>query len=96
MSILDGGDKAWFADAANPTETGMMAATPKTFVARFRPEYLATRDEVKAALAARDTTLIDARPPAQFEGKAKSSSVRTAGTLPGAVNIPASRPSRCR
>lgn len=89
VSILDGGDKAWFADAVNPTATGMTVATPKTFVARFRPEYLATRDEVKAALTAHDTTLIDARPPAQYEGKVKSSSVRTAGTLPGAVNVPA-------
>jgi thiosulfate/3-mercaptopyruvate sulfurtransferase len=89
VSILDGGDKAWFADVASPTGTGMTVATQKTFVARFRPEYLATRDEVKAALAAHDTTLIDAGPPAQYEGKAKSSSVRTAGTLPGAVNVPA-------
>jgi thiosulfate/3-mercaptopyruvate sulfurtransferase len=91
VSILDGGDKAWFADVDNPTETGMTAPTPKTFVADFRPALLATRDEVKAALNARDTTLIDARDPAQFEGKAKSSSVRVAGTLPGAVNAPSDR-----
>jgi thiosulfate/3-mercaptopyruvate sulfurtransferase len=89
VSILDGGDKAWFADASNPVATGATTTQPKTFVANFRPEYIATRDEVKQALKTNDAKLVDARPPLQYEGKAKSPAVRVAGTIPGAVNVPA-------
>ncbi len=90
VSILEGGDKAWFADRSNPVATGPAAPTqPRTFVAHFRPEYLATREEVKDALRTGDVQLVDARPPAQYEGKVKSPVDRVAGTLPGAVNVPA-------
>jgi thiosulfate/3-mercaptopyruvate sulfurtransferase len=88
VSILDGGDKAWFADKANPVETGAPTAKPKQFVAHYRPEYRASRDDVKRAIATHDAQLVDARPPEQYLGKAKSPSVRVAGTLPGAVNVP--------
>ncbi len=88
VSILQGGDKAWFASEANPLATGPTTAAAKMFVAHFRRNYLATRDDVKRALRSRDVVLIDARPPAQFQGKAKSPVVRVAGTLPGAVNLP--------
>jgi thiosulfate/3-mercaptopyruvate sulfurtransferase len=88
VSILDGGDKAWFAGETNPVATGPAAAKAKKFVAHFRRSYLATRDDVKRALRTHDAVLIDSRPPAQFEGKAKSPVARVAGTLPGAVNLP--------
>ena len=89
VSILEGGDKAWFADAANPVATGPATAAPKKFVAHFRPDYVVSRDEVKQALKAHDVKLVDARPPQQYQGKAKSPAVRVAGTIPGAVNVPA-------
>lgn len=89
VSILDGGDKVWFADSKNPVETGPSSATPRKFAAQFRPDYVVSRDEVKQTLKSRDADLVDARPPEQYEGKAKSPSVRIAGTIPGAVNVPA-------
>jgi thiosulfate/3-mercaptopyruvate sulfurtransferase len=89
ISILEGGDKAWFADEADPVATGATTAQAKKFVAHFRRNYLATRADVKRAIRTHDAQLIDARPPAQFEGNAKSSAVRVAGTLQGAVNVPA-------
>jgi len=89
VSILNGGDKAWFADATNPVAKGETAAQPKKFVAHLRPDYVASRDDVKRAIQHHDAQLVDARPPAQYEGKAKSSAVRVAGTLAGAVNAPA-------
>lgn len=91
VSILEGGDKAWFANAANPIATGPTTATPRTFVANFRPDYVVSRDEVKQALKTHDAKLVDARPPQQYEGKAKSPAVRVAGTIPGAVNVPAAQ-----
>jgi thiosulfate/3-mercaptopyruvate sulfurtransferase len=88
VSILDGGDKAWFADESNPVATGATTATPKAFVAQPRPELRAGRDDVKRAIRTQDAQLVDARPPAQYEGKVKSPVDRVAGTLPGAVNVP--------
>lgn len=88
VSILNGGDRAWLADAANPLATGASTAVPKTFVAHFRPELRATRAQVEQAVTTNDAQLVDARPPAQYEGKAKSPAVRVAGTIPGAVNVP--------
>lgn len=89
VSILNGGDKAWFADASNPVAKGASSATPKKFVARLHPEYLATRNDVKRVLKRHDAQLVDARSLAQYQGKAKSGAVRVAGTLPGAVNASA-------
>ena len=88
VSILNGGDKAWFADEANPVATGSTKATPKKFVAYFRSEYLATRADVKRAIKTHDAVLIDTRPPQEYLGKKKSPAARVAGTLPGAVNLP--------
>jgi thiosulfate/3-mercaptopyruvate sulfurtransferase len=89
VSILNGGDKAWLADASNPVAKGATSAPAKTFVAKLQPDYIASRDDVKQALEKHDAQFVDARPPAQYEGKAKSPAVRVAGTLPGAVNAPA-------
>lgn len=87
VSILNGGEKAWFADPANPVASGTTQATPKRFAVHYRPELRATRAEVEQALTSKSAQLVDARPPAQYEGKAKSPAVRTAGTIPGAVNL---------
>jgi thiosulfate/3-mercaptopyruvate sulfurtransferase len=90
VSILNGGDKAWFADRTAPVETGNgEQILARTFTAQLRPELLATREEVKQALDSKTVALVDARPQPQFEGKAKAPTVRVAGTLPGAVNAPA-------
>ena len=87
VSILNGGMAAWRADKAHPLETTVNKPVPKTFTASFRPELIATDEEVKLALA-NGTTLIDSRPVDQFLGINKSGSVRAYGTLPGAVSVP--------
>ena len=89
VSILNGGDKAWFADAPDPVATGTTAPKPKTFVAHFQRSLLATHADVEKAVKTHDTVLIDARPPEQYQGEKKSPAVLKAGTLPGAVNVPA-------
>jgi thiosulfate/3-mercaptopyruvate sulfurtransferase len=89
VSILNGGDKAWFADASDPVATGATTPKPKTFVAHFQRSLLATRADVEKVVQTHDAVLIDARPPEQYEGKKKSPAVLKAGTLPGAVNVPA-------
>lgn len=87
VSILDGGYAGWTAGGARPVESGPSAPRPVAFKAEFRPEILATRDDVQGALK-RGTALIDNRPPEQFAGQAKVAAAARAGTIPGAVNIP--------
>ena len=85
VSILDGGwrqyDAAGGARSASPAEP-----QPAEFAYELQDELLATTEEVAAALEA-GVTLVDGRPADQFEGTSKSPVVRTAGTIPGAVNI---------
>lgn len=86
VSILDGGWRAWTADAANPIATGPATPKPAKFTAAFRPKLVADADDVTRA-AANGVPLIDARPRPQYLGTAKSPVVKAAGTIPGAVNI---------
>jgi len=88
VSILDGGMLAYMADKKNPLEKIYAPPEPKTFKANFRPEFLATAKEIKRALAAKDTALLDSRPNDQYLGVNKSGSVKRPGTLRGAVNLP--------
>ena len=87
VAVLDGGYKAYAADPANPVESGWNAPQPATFTARFRPELLASKDQVAAALQS-GTPLIDHRPPAQFRGETKHDAAARAGTIPGAHSVP--------
>jgi len=85
VSILDGGQRAWEA-AGLPMSTEGRAPEPDIFVATFRPELIASTDQVRAA-STRRGQLVDARPAAQYSGAQKSPVARVAGTIPGAVNI---------
>ncbi|UCH76060.1 MAG: sulfurtransferase [Rhodospirillales bacterium] len=87
VSILNGGMVAWRADKANPLEANVTKPAPKTFTAAFRPELIATTEDVRLALA-NGTALIDSRPADQYLGLNKSGSVSAYGTLPRAVSVP--------
>lgn len=86
VSILDGGWRQ-YAAADGDRVAKPASRTPTTFVADVQPQLRATTAEVQAALK-NGTLLVDARPPAQYEGKVKSPADRVAGTLPGAKNLP--------
>ncbi len=75
--ILDGGFAAWQAAG------GVVDMHPNTypavaFVPQVRPDTLATKAQVQAALGQKDVRLVDARSPGEY----------AAGHIPGAVNIP--------
>jgi thiosulfate/3-mercaptopyruvate sulfurtransferase len=89
VSILDGGQNAWI-DAGGATVPAPAAPSPAVFTAAFRPDLLATADDVAAAIAG-PAALVDGRPEAQFTGAEKPAAARVAGTIPTAVNIPHSR-----
>ncbi|MEO1765926.1 sulfurtransferase [Thiobacter aerophilum] len=88
VSILDGGMKAYTADKKNPLQAGPITPEPKTFVVHFRPEYLATVDDVKHALASKKVVLVDLRPEDQYVGINRNPKATMNGTLPGAKNLP--------
>lgn len=85
VSILDGGQGAWTA-AGLPLSTEAVQRAPRDFVANFRPQMVASTEQVAAALE-KDVQLVDARPHDQFLGRGKHPQARAAGTIPGALNL---------
>ncbi|WP_420349012.1 sulfurtransferase [Pelagibius sp.] len=90
VSILDGGYRAYTADPANPIATGAATPDPTVFKAQFRPELIADRNDVVAALQA-GTRLIDNRPTPQYLGQSSHPAARRPGTIPGALSLPEGR-----
>ncbi|WP_404378532.1 sulfurtransferase [Caenispirillum salinarum] len=85
VSILEGGHKAWVA-AGKPLSTEGTQPSPAIFEAEFRPEMIATAEDVRQALDGK-TALVDARPTEQYLGQAKSPVAKVSGTIPGSANI---------
>ncbi|MFT4149810.1 MAG: rhodanese-like domain-containing protein [Paracoccaceae bacterium] len=91
LSILNGGMNAWLA-AGLPLETEKVVPTPSDITISFSDEWLATTDEVERIVDGQEAAhLIDARPPAFFEGKQAHEAAARPGTLPGAENLPHSQ-----
>ena len=78
VTILDGGQRAWLA-AGKAVSKDAVVPTKVAFNANFRPELLASADDVAKAQA-NGVALIDARPESQFNG-----------AIPGAKNISQSK-----
>ncbi|NIZ03018.1 sulfurtransferase [Thalassospira lucentensis] len=89
VTILNGGQRAWNA-AGKEVSTDAVTPTKVAFNANFRPELVATTEDVAKAKE-NGVALIDARPVAQFEGKSKSGVVARNGAIPGAKNISQSK-----
>lgn len=87
VSILNGGYRAYVADPANPVESGWVDPLPDIFEAGFRPELVADRAAVEAALDA-GRPLVDTRPTEYFLGEKRHTWAKRAGTIPGALSLP--------
>ena len=85
-AVLDGGLTAWTAEgrqlSTEPSEKQTRKLTPSV-----RPELIADRDEVFAAMEDKAVHLIDAMPEPHYRGK--MAMYGRPGHIPGAVNIPA-------
>lgn len=90
VSILDGGYRAYAVDPSNPVARGPSRSEATVFTADFRPEMIADRNDVAAAMKA-GTTLIDNRPTAQYLGQSSHPAAQRPGTIPGAVSVPESQ-----
>ncbi len=94
VSVLDGGMAAWVAERdpdtgkpVNPMETGVVEPSPTTFKVKFRPDMVATKEDVQAAIDA-GVPVIDHRPTDQHLGISKPGPVARAGTIKGALSVP--------
>jgi thiosulfate/3-mercaptopyruvate sulfurtransferase len=88
VSVLDGGFQKWQSEG-RPLETGAPGAqAPRAFTARMRPEMVATREEILAAVGRRETCTVNALRPEQHAGTGGVHYGRR-GHITGSVNIPA-------
>jgi thiosulfate/3-mercaptopyruvate sulfurtransferase len=86
LSILNGGLNAWRA-AGQPVSSQPATAPRSAWRPQFNPQWLATRDDVRALLRQPGAVLVDSRPAAFYQGRVAHEAARAPGTLPGAVNL---------
>lgn len=87
VAILDGGLRAW-KDEGLPLSTKTIKPVKKSFTVTLRPEIIAYRDEVFAAIEDNHVQIIDALPATHYQGK--FSMYARVGHIPNAINIPTS------
>ena len=84
-AVLDGGLSAW-TNAGYPLSTETANREKGTLSINLRPNLIAERDEVFAAMSDESVMLIDAMPAAHFRGEMVM--YGRAGHIPTAINIP--------
>lgn len=87
VAILDGGLEAWTADG-RPLSTEPTDRPGKQFSAALKPETIADRDQVFAAIDNSNVSLVDALPVAHYRGE--FSMYARPGHILGATNLPSS------
>ncbi|MFO1320179.1 MAG: sulfurtransferase [Burkholderiales bacterium] len=86
--VLDGGFQKWKAEG-RPVDTGPAAGCERrVFTARYRPEMVATRADVEAAIGATDTCTVNALRPEQHAGGGTTNYGRP-GHISGSTNAAA-------
>lgn len=86
LTILNGGIKAWTAAGLPLSADAPRAVARSDFTVTLDPALVATRADVERALGG-TTLLLDARPPAFFNGEARHAAAKQPGTIAGAKNV---------
>lgn len=84
-AVLNGGWKKWKAEGRS-VSTAPPQYPPAQFVARPRPERIARREEVQAAIERPETCLLNALDPEEFAGRGPVRYKRP-GHIPTSVNV---------
>ena len=88
VRILDGGLPRWIKEG-RPLETGDAHPKPRVFTPRLADKFVASLDEVRAALANGSAQVVDARPAERFRGLAPEPRPGVkSGRIPGSLNLP--------
>ena len=85
--LLVGGFGGWL-DRTGETSTAVELRPPATFTPRLEVRRKLTAGDVRNAIGAPGTQLLDARTPSEFSGQVGQS--KRLGHIPGALNVPAS------
>lgn len=85
LSILNGGLNAW-RSAGLPVSNQATVAPRSQWQPRFNPQWLATREDVRALLGQPGAVLVDSRPAPFYQGRVQVDLAHAKGTLPGAIN----------
>lgn len=85
VAVLDGGLNAW-TEAGYPLSTEVEKKNRKTLSIALRPNVIAERDEVFAAISDDNVMLIDAMPEEHYRGEMVM--YGRAGHIPTAINVP--------
>ena len=87
VRVLDGGLQSW-RKAGYPVTSAAPTVESSGFVARPRPELLATKDDVLRVAAGSPACLVNALTPRAFRGEGPGAYSRP-GRIPGSVSAPA-------
>lgn len=87
VAVLDGGLREWRLEGRAMT-TDVPTVQSLGFTPRPRPEWIAAKSDVVAALGRKDTVIIDCLSADQYHARGKHSWGERAGHIPGAVNVP--------
>ena len=85
VALLNGGWVQWTAEQ-RPVTTATAPVPVATFTAAFHPEWLATADDVVAAIGKPDKKILDARTVAEMDGSDTRLSSR-GGVIPSALPV---------
>lgn len=85
VSVLDGHFIKWQKEG-RPVSTAPPAVAPARFAARLEPGWVATAEEVRAAIDRPTARLVDARTQAEREGR-DLRGIRRGGIIPGSVGV---------
>jgi thiosulfate/3-mercaptopyruvate sulfurtransferase len=84
-AVLNGGWRQWTREG-RPVSTAPPRYPPARFVARPRPELIATKDEVLAGIGSEATCLVNALDPEEYAGRGPVRYGRP-GHIPSSVNL---------
>jgi thiosulfate/3-mercaptopyruvate sulfurtransferase len=88
VRILEGGLTKWIVEG-RLLETGEVHPKPRRFTPRLDESFVASLDEVRAALASGSAQVVDARPAERFRGEAPEPRPGLkSGHMPGSLNVP--------
>jgi thiosulfate/3-mercaptopyruvate sulfurtransferase len=85
VSVLDGHFIKWQKEG-RPVSTAPPTVAPARFAARLEPGWVATAEEVRAAIVRPTARLVDARTQAEREGR-DLRGIRRGGIIPGSVGV---------
>jgi thiosulfate/3-mercaptopyruvate sulfurtransferase len=86
VALLDGGIEKWRADRRHESRQ-VPTVEHTTLEVHPNPDLVATFEQVRESSKRGDTTLIDARPTAEFTGEKRSEDVLRSGHIPGARGL---------